>query len=123
MLLISLGFAAPTPALADEISQKVAYSASTSADIIAAYGVHYGVPDSILEGVIQCESQGNSLAIGDHGHSHGLVQISDIYHPEISLVQANDPLFSIDYLASQIAKGKGVMWSCYRKLGYGVIQV
>lgn len=118
MLLISLGFADPTPALAYEIV-PVVYSASTSDDIIEAYAVHYAVQADILKKVIACESRGNPYALGDKGHSRGLVQISDIWHPEISDEEAYDPMFSIDYLASQIKRGRGHEWTCYRKITKG----
>jgi fructose 1,6-bisphosphatase len=40
--------------------------------------------------------------IGDNGHSHGIAQIHDKYHPEVSVAQANDPNFAIDFMARQI---------------------
>lgn len=84
--------------------------------LIDFYATIYDVPDVTLEKVIQCESGGNTKAIGDTGTSRGLVQISSIYHPDISDVEAFSPYFSIEYLAKNIATGRGYLWTCYRNL-------
>lgn len=75
-----------------------------------------GINPSVPIAVIECESHWDSDAVGDHGHSHGLVQIYNSYHPEITMNEANDPRFAIDYLLSNLKDGRGHLWSCYRKL-------
>lgn len=52
-------------------------------------------------------------AVGDYERSFGPVQIHEPAHPEITREQANDPDFAINYLASEIAAGRGNKWSCY----------
>ena len=48
--------------------------------------------------------------------SYGLSQIHLPSHPNISLEQATDPDFAIEFMAQNLSKGKGKMWTCYRKL-------
>lgn len=74
------------------------------------------VSAEVLTNVIECESQFNPMALGDHGHSRGLVQIYDDYNPTITHEQAYDPEFAINFLAEGIKSGQGYRWSCYRKL-------
>ena len=95
-------------------ASEIQYNASTSQEIIYAAAVNAGIQYKELNSVIQCESGGNPLALGDHGHSRGLVQISNIYHPDIGDTEAYDPIFSVEYLAKNIAEGNGNLWTCYR---------
>lgn len=53
---------------------------------------------------------------GNREESYGLAQINLPSHPDISYAQATDPEFSINYMATQMAKGKASQWSCYRKI-------
>ena len=66
--------------------------------------------------VIKCESSWNPKAIGDGGYSHGLVQIHSPSHPEISIEQAEDPKFAIDFLIYHLKAGNGNMWTCFRHI-------
>ena len=79
------------------------------------YSAFYGVSTSTLNRVITCESNWDQYATGDDGHSRGLVQIYDLYHPEITDAERLNPYFSINYLASKISEGHGNLWSCYKK--------
>ena len=63
------------------------------------------ISPSVVLAVISCESQWNPVAIGDHGQSHGLVQIHSPSHRDISIEQANDPKFAIGYLVSNLRDG------------------
>lgn len=74
------------------------------------------VSREIVLNVLKCESRLNPNALGDHGHSRGLAQIHNQYHPEISDEQAYDPYFAVDYLIEGIKEGRGHEWSCYRML-------
>lgn len=74
-----------------------------------------GVSPDVVKTVINCESGWNVTALGDHGHSRGLVQIHDLYHPDVSDEEAYDPIFAIDFLIEKLQLGKGNLWSCYRK--------
>lgn len=117
-LLLLLAFLGWTPtAQASEISQyTVEYSSTTAPFIIGAYAHKYGVDADVMGAVIRCESRLNPSVRGDKGHSRGLVQISDIYHPEVTDVQAFDPYFSIEFLAKYLSEGKGSQWTCFRNL-------
>lgn len=92
----------------------------TSKEEMVAYAtkraVEANVEPSTVLSVIKCESSWNPKAVGDGGYSHGLVQIHSPSHPEISHEQATDPRFAIDYLVSELEKGNGRQWTCYRLL-------
>jgi soluble lytic murein transglycosylase-like protein len=74
------------------------------------------VDPRVVLAVINCESTWNPVAVGDGGKSHGLVQIHEGYHPDISREQAQDPRFAIDYLVSEVSEGNGRRWTCFRKV-------
>lgn len=115
LLLALLGWS-PMTAQASEISQyTVEYSTTTAPFIIGAYAHRYGVDPAVMEAVIRCESHLNASVRGDKGHSRGLAQISDIYHPEVTDAQAFDPYFSIEFLARYLSEGKGSQWTCWRQ--------
>lgn len=74
-------------------------------------------PATVLA-VINCETGGTwaSKIVGDHGQSHGLVQIYAPAHPDISLEKAEDPYWAIDYLVEELSTGRGSQWTCFREL-------
>ena len=79
------------------------------------YAEKHNVSAEIISKVINCESSFNPNAVGDNGHSRGLVQIYDDYHPEVTHEQAFNEDFAIEFLAKKLAKGQGHLWTCYRK--------
>ena len=52
--------------------------------------------------------------MGQREQSFGLVQIHLPAHRTITKEQALDPEFAIDFLAKNLAQGRGTMWSCYK---------
>ena len=70
--------------------------------------------ETVVRWVINCESGGDPKAVGDHGTSFGLVQINLPSHPEISREQAEDPVFALKYLQTELKAGRGNQWTCYR---------
>lgn len=76
----------------------------------------YQVSSMVMHAVIKCESTYNPNAVGDGGHSRGLVQIYDDFHPTITHEQAFDPEFAVTFLAKNLAQGNGHLWSCYKIL-------
>ena len=99
-------------------------------NLIEQSAMKYDIASSTLDAVIKCESGYDPMNEGDynlgpHGiytpglgmTSFGVVQIHLPDHPEITKEQALDPVFSVDYLAEQIALGRGRQWTCYRILG------
>lgn len=96
-----------------------AYSASyvappTLSQLITFYASKYNVDENIMRKVVSCESSYRPLAVGDSGKSFGLVQIHLPSHPYVTREQAFDPDFALDFLAKNLAKNKGKMWTCYR---------
>jgi hypothetical protein len=73
----------------------------------------YGVSAELMRIIINCESQYKIDARGDSGHSRGLVQIHNEYHPHVTDEMANDPQFAIAFLAKNLSKGNGKWWSCH----------
>jgi len=65
----------------------------------------------------RCESSLKPGAIGDHGTSYGLFQIHLPAHPSVSIEQALDPYFVVEWSAKKF-KANPKIWSCYKKL-YG----
>jgi hypothetical protein len=78
----------------------------------------YGVSSATMRAVIKCESGFNPTANGDHGTSHGLVQIHKVpgVHEDITHAQAHDIDFSLDFLAKNLKEGNGKMWTCWKML-------
>jgi len=103
--------ATTTPALI-ELQQ----STTTLQDKVAYYAQKHSISQNTLLQVVMCESSGNPNAIGDNGHSFGLVQIFLDYHPTITKENALDPDFALNFLADNISKGKGSLWTCFRNL-------
>lgn len=88
---------------------------------IARYARKYGVNEGIMTFVVDCETAGtfdpsiqsrHILPDGSREQSFGLAQINLPANPEISLAQAKDPDFSLDFLARALSKGEFWRWSC-----------
>jgi len=75
----------------------------------------------VVLSVIKCESAWNIRALGVIGLFRGLVQLYEDYQPSISISQAYDPRFAIDFLVSELKEGRGYQWTCARKLGYATV--
>lgn len=106
-------------------------------DLVRKYANTFNVSYGVMNGIITCENRDRNpnlqsqlkytytiekLGIheGEREYSFGLVQINLHYNPTISLEQATDPEFSIKFLAENLSKGKGYLWSsytsgCYKK--------
>ena len=82
--------------------------------IIDQASVIYGVSTSTIEYVLNNESGYKSNAVGDQGCSIGISQLNLCANPEITRVQALDPIWSIDYLSWNIYQHNGDMWTGYR---------
>ncbi len=73
--------------------------------------------------VINCEDstwsttkQSDIVKNGERERSYGLAQINLPSNPNVTLSQAQDPDFAIQFMAKNISSGRANMWSCYRKL-------
>lgn len=91
--------------------------------IISRKAFVYDVDEHLISEIVQCESSFNLDAtnITKKEKSYGLVQINTLVH-DVTIEQAKDPEFAIDFLAKNIKKGKADdMWvTCYRKAIKGV---
>ncbi len=96
----------PVVELPKTIDEKIEY-----------YAQSYGVKSEVMYNTIKCESQFNSKAIGDSGHSRGLSQIHRPSHPTITDAQAFDEDFAIEFMAKEMSNGNAWMWSCWKKIG------
>lgn len=101
-------------------TQQVAMT--TIHDLIRWYAGKYGVSDSVMETVINCETGGTfdpsiqsfSYKDGVRENSWGISQIDLDYWPEITKVEALDEDFALNFMASKLSQGQGHLWSCYR---------
>ena len=111
-----------TPLQDKQVLKKIVY--------IKAY--EYNVSPVLMQKIITCESQWRTdvqsknrytftnekvgIIMGERERSYGLVQINIHYNKRVSIKQAKDPVFAIDYLAKKLSQGKGREWSCYNKV-------
>lgn len=79
----------------------------------------YALDERLFKKVIWCESRWEPSAIGDSGHSIGLVQIHLPSHPDITRIQALDSYFAMDFMAQEWTKGNAKKWSCWRLIRDG----
>lgn len=85
---------------------------------IEFYSEMYRVSPQTVSRVVYCESRNNPLAhnLTKREDSWGLVQINRLAHPDISVEEATDPDFAINFLAKNLSLGNGNMWyTCYRQ--------
>lgn len=96
------------------------------------YADIYGVNPSVMVRLISCENrdwnpnkqsdlrykEGNrwGFPVGTEEKSYGLSQIHLPDNKPITIDQATDPDFSLDFMASNLAKGRGNMWTCYKNI-------
>ncbi len=92
---------------------------------VGRYAFVYGVSESVLFSVLNCESRMNPRAINTkevHGESVGIAQFRRSTFDEWSVkagIQNGDPYNYDDAIkttAYMISAGKGGHWSCFRRL-------
>jgi hypothetical protein len=120
-ITILLGMFVYSPYTLAEIKPPV--HVPTISELVNTYSKEYGISSDLVMDVMRCENrsmnptlQSQIVKNGVQEQSFGLAQINLPSHPDISLSQATDPNFSIKYMVSQIAAGKGYQWTCYRIL-------
>lgn len=127
---------APTPVVVQQAQQEqpqVKEAPKTIPEKIYEYANKYNVSGELMEKIVRCENHelnpklqsklkykfsdpSSGIIYGEREMSYGLAQIHLPAHPGISYEQATDVDFSLDFMAKNIAKGKGSMWSCYNKV-------
>lgn len=99
--------------------------------LVEKYSSEYNVSGKTMMKIIDCEDgdyiftqqsewtykKGNrwGFTAGTREQSFGLVQIHLPDNP-ITYAQAVNPSFAVEFLAKNLAAGKGNMWSCYRAI-------
>jgi len=56
------------------------------------------------------------IYVGMQEKSYGIAQIHIPDHPHVSIEEAKDPEFAIEFMANAFSNGKQVWWTCWRKL-------
>lgn len=87
----------------------------------------YGVDAEQMKGTIKCETGGSDDPSiqswvpkkggpNDREDSWGIAQINLPAHTDITKEQAQDPDFSVKWMARQFSLGNNRIWTCYRNL-------
>ena len=101
------------------LSEKTLLNTKGGIELYINYkATEQGVSPAVVKKVIECESQYKITALGDGGHSRGLVQIHDKYHPDVSDEEAYNPQFAVDFLVQKLKEGQGRQWTCFKMLGH-----
>jgi len=99
------------------------------------YAEQYGVSYQLVRAISMCENtmQDKDLQAqlyynftraelgiyeGEQEASYGLAMINIHYNPTISIENASDPDFAIEFLAKNLSNGNKSWWSCYTNGGY-----
>ena len=97
--------------MSNDAALTLPVSSSTLQSIIDFDSAYYAVNPALVRGIIKRESNFNQYAKGDHGTSIGLVQIHLPAHPDVSVIEAENPLFAINFLTQNLATGNCHLWS------------
>lgn len=106
------------------------YTTSEIIDLTREYANRYHVSFDTMMRIMKCENNTfnpkrqaeirynfsdarRGIVKGEQEMSYGLVMIHLPDHPSVSLEEATDPEFAINFLAENLSKGRGRMWSCY----------
>jgi len=101
------------------IEVRISWTLDRILEEIDNTAIQYGVSASEMRRVIKCESNFDPTIQSQHILSYGremsfgLVQIHIPAHPHVTIEQALDPAFAIDFMAKAFSQGKHSMWTCY----------
>ena len=91
--------------------------------IVYQYGEQYHVDPHVMIKTINCEDttwepqkQSDIVKDGERERSYGLAQINIPSNPDVTIEQAQDPNFAIEWMAKEMSDGHSNKWSCYRKI-------
>lgn len=100
--------------------------------MIKAYASKYGVSEGLMLSTVSCETSGTfdptirsralytfsdpklGIHIGEQEQSYGLAQIHLPANPDVTIDQAKDPDFALDFMAKHLAKGETWRWTCIK---------
>ncbi len=71
--------------------------------LVRELAVHHAVPEAILGGILVNESSLDPACVGANGMDHGLAQINLGAHPSVTLEQALDPQFALDFTVNDLS--------------------
>lgn len=114
VLIVSL-LVSPENAIAEPA--EIVPTPKSIPELVTYYSNKYSVSEVVINKVINCESGFNPNAhnLTSREDSWGLVQINRLAHPHISVEQATNPSFAIEFLAENLSKNNGRIWTCYNK--------
>ncbi len=80
------------------------------------YAHEYGVSAKKMKQVVKCESgwRANAKNITEREMSYGLSQLNLKAHTRISIEQATDPDFALEFMAKEFKRGNARIWTCAR---------
>jgi len=108
--------ATPTLTVPQPPADTVSISSTTPIEAyIALSATKHGVDAYQLLATLQCESGLDPHAINTKEGSFGIAQIHLVAHKDITIDQAFDWQWSVDWAAEQFSKGRQSMWTCYVK--------
>lgn len=85
--------------------------------LVQKYSQIYSISPVIMTRIIACESSNNPNArnLTEVESSYGLVQINLKAHTNITIEQATDPEFAVEFLAKNFDNAPRMWFNCYRK--------
>ena len=116
-LLLTTKFLQVNAVTTNDIPSYAPPREKTISEIIDEKALQYGVSASRLYFMIDCESSFNTYAknISSVERSYGLSQINTMVH-DVTIEQATDPEYAINFMAKNFSKGKYNMWyNCNQK--------
>jgi len=119
--------------IAPPVAQEVKACDVSVEECVRWFSTVYGVSYLVMINVILCENReldpklqsrlrysfsdpSRGIYKGEREKSYGISQIHLPSHPNVTLEQATDTEFSVEFMAKAFSKGKQGMWSCYKKL-------
>lgn len=121
-----------------QIKEKVTaigepYTPENARALVDHYASKYDVSGDVMWSVIKCEDPSLDpkqqslvryskdhpewgVVAGERERSYGLVQIHLPGNKNVTYAQATNPDFALDFLAKNLAAGRGRMWTCYRNM-------
>lgn len=96
-------------------------SPNTDPESLGAYAeivaMEHGLDVKRFIFTLNCEGHWDRYAVGDRGLAIGVAQIRKDYWPSITKAQAEDPYWSIQWMAEEWSAGHADYWTCAREYG------
>ncbi len=112
--IMAVNLSSTATASAPDVPIATGWTQADVKELTDYYADEYGVSRKVMQTIVEGESGYVYDLPGDGGASWGACQIHLPSHPNITKTQANDPHFCLDWMASEIKKGRARMWTVYR---------